>query len=267
MKTILYIIALVAMAVAGFFAYSNIEPHQEQLTLTTELERNNVQIRSQIKGVNGKISAQKKEKIAEQENKDTLEGEIELAVEKTRKLAQQSEELNGSLDGLKEEKANIDRLKLAVEEAAGGVGKSIAEIPEYFEEIEDKKKQLNKTQNSLLQEVERVANDVNSKKNEVLALNSAAQQRRKNLKANGVSSLITSVDNDWGFVIVKPHSDAIINQDSQLIVVRGDRHVGRLSINAIESGRVLANIDYNSLVSGMRIRPGDKVILGKVVTR
>jgi len=101
----------------------------------------------------------------------------------------------------------------------------------------------------------------------VAALNSAQETRRKNLTANGVSSLITSVDNDWGFVIVKPHTDALIKQDSQLIVVRGDKHVGRLSINAIEEGRVLANINYGSLVSGMRIRPGDRVILGKVLTR
>ena len=267
MKAILYIIALVAIAAAGFFTYSNIEPHQEQLTKTDDLKRQNVQVRSQIATLVKQVSAQIKEKKAEQDKKNDLNSEIGLAVTKIRNLGKQSNELNGSLDGLKEEKANIDRLIAEVEKAAGSVGVTLEEIPEYFEEIQEEKKQLNKKQNSLLAEVERFTNEVTGKKNEVAALQSAETQRRKNLKSNGVSSLITSVDNDWGFVIIKPHTDALIKQDSQLIVVRGDRHVGRLAINAIENGRVLANIDYGSLVAGMRIRPGDKVILGRVVTR
>lgn len=267
MKTIIYIVALVAIAASGFFAFSNIEPHQEQLNKTTDLEGQNLRKRSDIKALVGKISAQITAKDAEQDKKNVAESEIKLTDSKIRNLAKQSQEIDKGLDALKEDKADIDRLIIAVKEAAGGVGVPIEKIPEYFEEIKEKKKQLNKSQNSLVSEVERFTNDVNGKKNEVVALNSAEQQRRQNLKANGVTSLITSVDNDWGFVIVKPHTDALIKQDSQLIVIRGDRHVGRLSINAIEQGRVLANIDYGSLVSGMRIRPGDRVILGKVVTR
>ena len=46
-------------------------------------------------------------------------------------------------------------------------------------------------------------------------------------------------------------------------------HIGRLNINAIEgdAGRVLANIDFSSIVSGMRIRPGDRVILSEPLTQ
>ncbi len=267
MKTILYIVALLAIAAAGFYANSNIEPHQKQLDDTTAVERQNAQKRSDIKTLVGKISVQKKDKEAQQDNKNVQEGEITLTNSKIRNLAKQSQDIDKSLDGLKEDKAEIDRLIAEVKKAAGGVGVGIEKIPEYFEEIQEEKKQLNKKQNSLLTEVERFTNDVRGKKNEVAALKSAEAKRRQNLKANGVTSLITSVDNDWGFVIVKPHSDALIKQDSQLIVIRGDRHVGRLSINAIESGRVLANINYESLVSGMRIRPGDRVILSKVITR
>ncbi len=97
----------------------------------------------------------------------------------------------------------------------------------------------------------------------------AQLRRRSNLNANGVSSLITAVDNEWGFVVVKPHADSKIKQDSKLLVIRGNRHIGRLSINAIEeeAGRVLANIDYSSIAPGMRIMPGDRVILSNPLTQ
>jgi len=94
-------------------------------------------------------------------------------------------------------------------------------------------------------------------------------KRRKNLNANKISSLITAVDNEWGFVVVKPHEGAVIRPESKLVVIRGNKHIGRLNINAIENeaGRVLANIDYSSLVRGMRIRPGDRVILSEPLTQ
>ncbi len=115
-----------------------------------------------------------------------------------------------------------------------------------------------------------IFSDSVKRNNAVLADFKEAQlKRRKSLNANKVSSLITAVDNEWGFVVVKPHSDAMIKQESKLLVIRGNKHIGRLTINAIEveAGRVLANIDYSSMAPGMRIRPGDRVILSKANTQ
>lgn len=267
MKTIIYILALVVIGAAGFFSYKNIQPHQEELDLTTKLEGENAQLRVDIKGLVKQVSDQKTVKNAEQTKKNDLVNTIDLQKGKKRNLVKQSQGFDGELDNLKEKKAEIDRVVAEIEKLAGEVGVTIDRVPAYFEELQEKKKQLNKTHNSLLAEVERLDSEVEAKKKEVAALKAAEVNRRKNLKSNGVSSLITAVDRDWGFVIIKPHTDALIKQDSQLIVVRGDRHVGRLSINAIEEGRVLANIDYGSIVSGLRIRPGDRVILSKSVTR
>ena len=77
------------------------------------------------------------------------------------------------------------------------------------------------------------------------------------------------MDNEWGFVVLKPHADSMIRRESKLLVIRGNRHIGRLTINAIEveAGRVLADIDYSSLAPGMRIRPGDRVIMSKSLTQ
>ena len=53
---------------------------------------------------------------------------------------------------------------------------------------------------------------------------------------------------------------------SQLMVKRGMSYIGNLSINAIEGRRVIADIDYRSMRSGMVVQPGDHVILIKPAT-
>jgi len=259
MKAILYIVALLTIGGSAYFTYNNIAPHQDQLDRTTQLESDNTVLRADIKDLVGNIKTQVEEKNAETQRKNEFKGEIRLAEQKIDNLAKQSSGLNGELDGLKEEKAEIDRLVAKVEAEAGQVGIPIEKIPEFFEDIKDKRKQLNASHISLVQEVERFTDDVATKKGEVATLTEAEEKRRDNLKANGVSSLITAVNNEWGFVTVKPHSDALFDQDSKLIVVRGTNHVGRLRVNAVEGGRVLADIDYDSLVQGLRIRAGDKL--------
>jgi hypothetical protein len=51
------------------------------------------------------------------------------------------------------------------------------------------------------------------------------------------------------------------------MVVRGTRPLARLNISAVEANRVIADIDYDSLVAGARLRAGDRVILAKANMR
>jgi len=57
-----------------------------------------------------------------------------------------------------------------------------------------------------------------------------------------------------------------VDNTTKLIVKRGATLIGKLSINAIEGKRVIADIDYPSMTAGMVVQPGDAVILAKPVT-
>jgi len=111
-----------------------------------------------------------------------------------------------------------------------------------------------------LEEMQKVLDTSNA---DLVGLNKRESDRVKSLRQNGLSSIITAVNSSWGFVIIKPHPNAIIDTDSNLIIVRGTQHIGRLNINAVEANRVIADIDLDSLVSGARVRAGDRVILAK----
>ena len=267
MKILLYILALIVMAVGAFYSFANIEPHQEELTHTTDLEKKVAKRKQDIVAKVAEIRDMKAEKDEQQQIKNKTEGKIEVSERDKKNFQKQSAGFDGKLNQLVEKKEEVDRVINEVKAIFEKEDIPIGEVAGYVEDMEGEKKTLNQSHVSLLGEKDRFESEVKVKKTEMASLLKAASDRRENLKANGVSSLVTAVDNDWGFVVVKPHEKSLIKQGSQLIVIRGSKHVGRLTINAIEKDRVLANIDYKSMVSGMRIRPGDRVILGKVVTR
>jgi len=176
--------------------------------------------------------------------------------------------LDGDLEELLTKKEEINQAILEIERELVDINVPPSEIAGFVTDLENQKIDLNKRNVALNEEVAIFKGSVESNKSVIGDFKDAQIKRRKNLNANKVSSLITAVDNEWGFVVVKPHEGAQIRPESKLVVIRGNKHIGRLNINAIEGeGRVLANIDYRSLVPGMKIRPGDRVILNEPLTQ
>ncbi len=269
MKLILYILALVSIGGAAALSMMNIEKHEEQLSLTNtkaaEVKSKRLQVTKKEKELQSEedLRAEAKKQnnglIADKDIKDT-------EVKDNQKL---SASFDDDLEELVAKKDEVQKAIAEIEKELEGEKVALDEVEQYVTDLENKKKDLNKTNVALQEEVSIFSGAVKQNKSVLSDFRDAQTKRRKNLAANRVSSLITAVDNEWGFVVVKPHSDAIIKQESKLVVIRGNKHIGRLTINAIEGegGRVLANIDYSSLAPGMRIRPGDRVMLSKSLTK
>jgi len=269
MKLILYIVALVAIAGAAVFSMLNIGKHEEQLALTKTEEG---KVRTMKNRVSDKEADLQDEvalrKEAQAQNHDLIASK-ELKQKDVRDNRKQSASYDDELEGLVGQKDEIQKALDEIKKALNGENIPLDEVEEYVVGLENENKDLNTQNVALQEEVSIFSSAVESNKNVLSDFKEAQLKRRKNLASNKVSSLITAVDQEWGFVVVKPHADSIITEDSKLVVIRGSKHIGRLTINAIESdaGRVLANIDYSSIASGMRIRPGDRVILSEPLTK
>jgi len=267
MKLILYIVALIAIAGAAAFSMMNIEKHDEQLALTNA---ETVKVSTKRIEVSDKEKEQQEEEGLRDDEKDknnSLIADKGIKENDVKDNAKLSASFDSDLEDLIAKKEEVNLAMIALKEAFEGENIPLDQVEEFVTNLEDKKKDLNKTNVALQEEVSIFDEAVKANQSVLTDFKEAQIKRRKNLAANKVSSLITAVDNEWGFVVVKPHSDAIIKQESKLVVIRGSKHIGRLSINAIEGSRVLANIDYKSLAPGMRIRPGDRVILSQSLTK
>jgi len=267
MKTILYVIALVGTAVAGYFSYANVKNQQQQLDQKEAASKKTNQLESRIKQTTSDFKdeealvAEEESKFnamfAEVESKEAKVKEVTGAIaKKTRELSTQDDEL-----------AEGGKLKAKIENLFLGQNIPMDEVGQYVTNLNDQRKSLKAKHEELVAISGGLKNEVVKNNVRIADFDKRQKERARSLRGNSVSSLITAVNYNWGFVIVKPHPQSTITDTSKLIVVRGSNHVGRLKINAIEANRVIADIDYDSVVPGFRIRTGDRVILAVENTR
>lgn len=267
MKTPLYVLALVCTCAAGYFSYSNVTKQQNQLDLTKKSKKANDNLESSIKETTGDYKGAKELVSGETTKKNTKTASIEGKDSKIKGLNGSIAERKRKLSTQQDELEEGERVITKIEALFKGENVPIDQVEKFVTDLEDERKQLQTQYDEIDKIAETLGTGVAKNEARLTDFDKRQEDRTRRLKANSVSSLITAVNDNWGFVIIKPHPDATITETSKLIVVRGSNHVGRLKINAIEPNRVIADIDYDSLAPGFRIRSGDRVILAVENTR
>ncbi|MFC4993043.1 hypothetical protein [Rubritalea tangerina] len=267
MKTPLFAVACAGIGAAGIFSYTKISTHQAELDETNDRKQ-------QIIVVENSYASMQKEYDEEKENlkkaEDALnetKAEIELKESQKLTLKRTLKDLDNKIATQEEKIEEVEQLIAKVKEAFKGQDVALDQVPQFVEQLNEERKDLEKKSEELAIAIEEVQKKLDTNNADLADLNKRESERIASLRQNSISSLITAVNNNWGFVIIKPHPQALINEDSQLIIVRGAQHIGRLNINAVEANRVIADIDYDSLVAGARVRSGDRVILAKANSR
>ncbi len=85
-------------------------------------------------------------------------------------------------------------------------------------------------------------------------------QRAQRLSLNGLVATVIAVNREWDFVMVNAGRSHGVAADSSLLVKRGNTRIARLRIVNLEDAVTVADIVDDSLVSGIQVQPGDKVI-------
>lgn len=85
-------------------------------------------------------------------------------------------------------------------------------------------------------------------------------QRAQKLALNGLVATVIAVNKEWGFVMVNAGRQHGVSPEASLLVKRGNSRIARLRIVNLEEASVIADLVDESLVSGVEVQPGDKVI-------
>ena len=91
-------------------------------------------------------------------------------------------------------------------------------------------------------------------------------ERSSRIGRNSMESVVTAVNQDWGFLVIGAGSNSGFTPQTSLIVQRDGRFIGRVRPSSIEPTQTIAEIDFESLSSGVRLQPGDRVMLAKPIT-
>ncbi len=265
MKAILAVIAILAAGAGSYFA---IDYSKKFNAINTELE----QLAANIKKHETATTNKEKESKAEQDK-------LTAAESKQATLKQQVDALTSMASSLKNEATKAERELKAQESELGEVNKVIDEIklvtvslgegitietlPDEIKKIENEIAEKTKKTDELKALASGASVSIAANKTEAENLQAQLKARADVIRRNSFQAVISAVNQDLGFVVIGAGARSGLSANTELIIVRDGRTLGRVKPTSIEPSQTIADIDMESLASGVRIQAGDRVILAK----
>jgi cell shape-determining protein MreC len=256
MAKVPYILGIVLMIVGIVFSYQN---NRELASLRTSTAERHSTIKTELAAIETLVG-----QITET-NQDIARVEGELDAERERNKAQKlkiaqaenelkrtQEDLDSNQTTLAELTAKLDKLPKDVkpetlQEDLNRIKQSIADLKS---KADDKQREID-AENTKVANVQRTVDAMARKK----------EDRQKAFERNSMTATVVAVNSDWGFVIINAGEPEGISEATKLIVTRGVQTVGKISVLSVNGNRTIANIMPETLVAGLSIAPGDRVIL------
>ena len=268
MKAILYVVALL---VAGGAAYFTLE-HSRKFE---ELETHRLKTIADNKTISA--NADVKEKELKDEN-----GVLTTSKDKREILTQSISALKSTTSALERDVAGLDATLKGQDEELAEVQKTLAEVTEILKSFGE-----DVTIDTLSEKINQIEEDKKArvvKLDELETLVAGAEKQLANSRAefdrlvkrdiersariarNSMESVVTAVNQDWGFLVIGAGSNSGFTPQTGLIVQRDGRMIGRVRPSSIEPTQTIAEIDLKSLATGVRLQPGDRVMLATPIT-
>ena len=265
MKAILYVVAIL---VAGGAAYFTLE-HSRKFG---DLQK----VRLETIKTNKDVSANAD--VKEKELKDA-KGELATSETKREEVTQSISALKSSGSTLERDVAELDNTLKGQEEEFAVLEKALEEVNKILKDLgedinldnlADKIEQIDNDRKARIAKVEELETLVGaaekllaSNRAEVDRLVKRKIERGARIGRNSMESVITAVNQDWGFLVIGAGSNSGFTPQTPLIVQRDGRFIGRVQPSSIEPTQTIAEIDFKSLSPGVRLQPGDRVMLAK----
>ncbi|MEO0016886.1 MAG: hypothetical protein RLZZ522_169 [Verrucomicrobiota bacterium] len=265
MKPILYIVAIVAIGGAAYFSLQNANNFKNQQGIRLKAKDDNDIVTGKAVVKNGEL--------------DTERGVLKSAKDQEFEAQQSIDTLKSSEVTLKRDAGEIEATLTAQKADLASLEKTIAEIKQVLAELgpdvdldnfADKLIEIDATKTDLERELEdketlvsAAEKRLSNNKSEASRLVDKKIERNARIGRNANESVITAVSQDWGFVVIGAGASTGFTPQSTLLVKRDGRLIGRVLPSAIERSQTVANVILESIAPGVRLQPGDRVILAK----
>lgn len=268
MKPILYIVAILTIGGAAFLSYKNDVNFKGEQTLRLDTIDKDVQTTAKAVKTEGQLSdEQVKLRNARDQREEANQSIANLKSEESG-MKSDLAELETTLAAQNAEKKALEKtleeIKLVLKELGDDV--SLDNFVEKIAEIKETKKNLERE----LEDKETLVAAANARlvKNnqESERLITNKMKRNERISRNAMESVITAVSPDWGFVVIGAGTSSDFTPQTALLVKRDGKLIGRVRPTKIEQAQTVADVIPESLAPGVRLQPGDRVILAKPVS-
>ena len=248
-KNISYGLTILLSGAAAYFGATTKGELEQRISETVEMVDNNDIVSGKIEEKEDLVKTTKVEKKEAEDARNLSSASLDNEASKERGLKSSVAELDAEI-----EEADVEIVKIEgaiataealirdlVPNTTGNL--DIDSVVSHIESLENQRKE----KETELEEKTLVANSLGKKAEEVVDQKERLQGRlattRSRIALNPVAATVTGVSNGYGFVVINRGSNnSNITQDSELIVSRGSKFVGRLKVASVEPNQTVCDI-------------------------
>lgn len=267
MKFVFPILAILVCGIAAYFSFTHSEKFQEYQNARLEAISTNKSVTASADKADIEIENEKELLEESKKKRDIVIASVQALesdairlknelVKVDADLTAQNEEKKQLQDALEEVKKIFADMNLGDDVTEDNLAEKIGEIDEDII-----------TKRAKLEELEALIDGAKKslakKQEEVTRLVGREDARDTRISGNAMVARVTAVDSDWGFLVIGAGSNSGFTPQTTLLVERDGRLIGKVNPSAIDPTQTIAEIDYRTISPGVRIQPGDSVILAK----
>ncbi len=263
MKIAFHILAIIACGVAIYFSLSHKEKFKKQQDVRLLTIATNRSVVASTEAANTEIKRERELLAVSVERRDTLDASVQALTSKGNTLKAEVDELDTELVAQKVELDGLQKILEEVRTILAGLGEEvdIDTLPDRIKSLQDERDMRQEKKDELEVLVTGAEKSVAAKQAENQRLFERKTARNARISRNATEAVVTAVDQNWGFLVIGAGSNSGFTPQTDLLVKRDGRLIGRVKPSAIEPTQTIAEIDFDSLSPGVRIQPGDRVML------
>jgi len=268
MKAVFYALALLMTGGAAFFSFQNKTKFAEQKEIKeSTIDQNEVK-KKEIDEQQAKLDQEKVALETANREREQVKQNIDSLTAKGRQLTRDLASENARLEDQKATFAQLKEAENKVKEMVADAGADITleTLPAAVTKLEEERLAKEKQVAELESNIEAAQKAVEKNQAEIGRLADRDASRDSRIRRNAMESVVTAVNDDWGFVIVGAGSNTGFTPQTKLIITRDGRRIGEVKPSSVEPSQTIAEIDPDTIAPGVRIQPGDRVILAEPAT-
>ncbi len=263
MKVVLHIVLIAIAGAAAFFSMQESKKFQDQQAIRLETKKNDASVTANAEATEKNLKDERAALAKSREELALVKASIEALKSAETSLKRDIASIDTALEG---QKTEFDELNKAVEEvnkllAELGGGVTIDNLGDKIVEMEQSVKTKKTRVDELTTLIDGAQKKIETGKGESKRLADKATERAVRISRNSTEAVVSAVNQDWGFLVIAAGSNSGFIPQTSLLVQRDGKLIGRVHPSAVEATQTIADIDLDSLAPGVRIQPGDRVIL------
>lgn len=265
MKAIFYSVAIAAACGAAFLSYNQSNKFKALEADRLATIETNKQTTASADAADTEIKKERALLASSVEKKGLLEQSVSslksAGIALTNDVAKLKDELKGQDGEFEELKKALEQVNVILADLGGGV--TLETLPEKIQQIEDDKKGKQTKLEELEVAIAGTEKTLAASRAELDRISKRMVERSSRISRNSMEAVVTAVNQDWGFLVIGAGSNSGFTPQTALLVQRDGRMIGQVKPSSIEPTQTIAEIDFESLAPGVRLQPGDRVILAK----